>query len=462
MSMHSKRDTVPDNGNMYAYFMIVNGIINTIGSDGIPRPRPSVLGAMWDIEKRKGTAVFYKNQTIRNDSVAYLRTSAHEIGHQFNLHHRDGSVTQGDGSQKKFSIMNQTGVISEYGGWPSGVSLEFGPFESKHLSQHTLQFVAPGKSKFDGKCDGEHDAWHDEAPTRLGVSGGDLTEFDEMPIKLDFQIQMGKEKYLPGQPAICYLKITNKGSEDVELIDKLVPEYNTVKFYVKKENQEEQRFIPYVFYEFIAEKTKVKPGDSIYGRAKIFYGSNGYTFEEPSNYQVRAEYHGIDQGVGKIIRSNSIEVVVRAPKDKEEEEQVRLIKGKEQALFFLFEGGDHLVEAISQLSKLAEQHPRSVLSSYANAVLGLHWSREFKDFKNKRVRKAEYNTARAFLETALDNVDGYWANAAYLNLSEIYRKTGDKVKAKSILDEYIGKFEGQSKNTNGINTAKQFLDDQLL
>ena len=66
------------------------------------------------------------------------------------------------------------------------------------------------------------------------------------------------------------------------------------------------------------------------------------------------------------------------------------------------------------------------------------------------------------METALDNVDGYWANAAYLNLSEIYRKTGDKVKAKSILDEYIGKFEDQSKNTNGINTAKQFLDDQLL
>ena len=37
----------------------------------------------------------------------------------------------------------------------------------------------------------------------------------------------------------------------------------------------------------------------------------------------------LDQGVGKIIKSNSIDVIIKAPKDKEEEEQIRLIKGKE-------------------------------------------------------------------------------------------------------------------------------------
>jgi len=461
MNIYSKRGTITDNENMYAYLIIVNGIIMTPSPDGILRPRPSILGAMWDIERRRGTAVFYKNQTISNDSVAYLRTSAHEIGHQFNLHHRDGNATKVNGSVKKFSIMNQTGVISDYGGWPDGVLLEFGPLESKHLSQHNFQFVAPGMSRFDGKCDAEHDNWHNEAPKRLGVSATDLSEFDEMPINLDLQIQMGKENYLPGQPAICYLKITNNGKEDVSLIDKLVPEYNTVKFYIKRDNNDEIRFIPYVFYEFMPEKTTVKPGESIYGRAKIFYGSNGYTFEDPGNYKVRAEYHGLDQGIGKIIKSNSIDVIVQAPKDKEEGEQVGLIKGKEQALLFLFEGGDHLEEGIDRLTKLAKQYPQSSLGSYANAVLGLHWSREFKDFKNNRVRKADYSTARTFLENAMANVQGYWANATYLNLSEIHRKTGDKDKSKNVLDEYIKKYESQSKNASGITTAKKLLNDEI-
>ena len=461
MEEYSKRSTITNNENMYAYFAIVNGIIETRGDDGILRPRPNILGAMWDFQKRRGTAVFYKNQTINSQPIAYLRTSAHEIGHQFNLHHRDGDITILNNSQKKFSIMNQTGVIMEYGGeWPNGISLEFGPLEAKHLAEHDIHFVAPGNSQFDGKCVIDHDEWHNKAPQRLGVSSSDLTAFDEIPKDLDFQIQMGKEEYLPGQPSIAYLKLTNVGSEDLSVIDKINPEYNVAKFYIKKEDKDEIRFMPYVFYEFIPEKKILKPGESINGRAKIFYGSNGYIFPEPGTYKLRSEYHGLADGLGRIIESNIIDVIVRKPKDKGEEEQVELITGKEQALLFLFEVGDHLTEGLNQLTKLAQQYPQSVLGSYANAVLGLHWSREFKDFKNKRVRQPNYEMARSFLETASDIVEGYWANATYLNLAEINKKTGNKINTINVLDEYINKFENQNKNINGIKIARKLLTDE--
>ena len=164
--------------------------------------------------------------------------------------------------------------------------------------------------------------------------------------------------------------------------------------------------------------------------------------------------------MGRIIESNIIDVIVRKPKDKAEEEQVKLITGKEQALLFLFEGGDHLTEGLDQLTKLAQQYPQSVLGSYANAVLGLHWSRECKDFKNKRVRKPNYEMARSFLETASDTVQGYWANATYLNLAEINKKTGNKIDEINVLDEYINKFKNQSKNTNGIKIARKLLNDE--
>lgn len=461
MVQYSNRKKTSHLGKMYAYLIIVNGFAMTPSGDtGLLKRNTNIVGLMWDNEKRLGTAVFYRHKIINTDPIAYLRTCAHEIGHQFNLHHKDASCTI-NGSQKKFSIMNQTDVIKLYGGsWPNGVSLEFGPLESQHLSQHDIQYVAPGTSRFDGKCVADHARWHEEAPKRLGVYTGHLPAYDVATSnEVDFQIQMGKEEYLPGQPSIAYLKLTNISSEPLSLIDKLSPEYNVVKFYIKKE-EDEVRFMPYVFYEFISEKTILNPDESISGRAKIFYGSNGYTFPQPAVYKVRAEYHGLSDGLGKIIDSNTVDITIRQPRNKEEEEQVKLIMGKEQALFFLFEGGDHFTDGIEQLTKLVQRYPKSVLGSYASAVLGLHWSREFKDFKNNRVRKPNYEKARSFLEIASDIVNGYWANATFLNLAEIHRKAGDKTTMKNIINKYINKFEKESKNTNGITAAKTLLDGE--
>ena len=62
---------------------------------------------------------------IRDVPLAYLRTSAHEVGHQYNLHHRDASMHIDGSGQRKYSIMNQTRIIQKYGavagtsGWPN-------------------------------------------------------------------------------------------------------------------------------------------------------------------------------------------------------------------------------------------------------------------------------------------------------------------------------------------------------
>jgi len=147
-------------------------------------------------------------------------------------------------------------------------------------------------------------------------------------------------------------------------------------------------------------------------------------------------------------------------KNLEEEEQVNLIKGDQQALFFLFEGGDNLSSGKDQLTKLATDHPDSILGSYANAVLGLHWSNDFKDFKNKRIRNPDHGKASSFLEKAKDNVAGYWADRTFMNLAEIHNKEGNKDLRKKVLNEYVYKFEKESKNTNGIERARKILNEQ--
>jgi hypothetical protein len=165
---------------------------------------------------------------------------------------------------------------------------------------------------------------------------------------------MGKKEYLPGQPSIAYLKLTNQGSCPVSIVDRLDPRYDMVKFYIKKDGKEKEDLcVPYSYIEFILQEKTLNPGESMHACAKIFYGSKGYSFPEPGTYKVRASYHGITHGLGEIINSNTIDVIIRLPKGKDEEEQVKLIKGDQQALFFPFEGGDKLTDGINQLTKLA-------------------------------------------------------------------------------------------------------------
>ena len=329
---------------MYAYLVIVNAWIRERNPNtGLFEIDKTVLGAMFDSATRKGTAVFYKHDTIQKESIAYLRTTAHEIGHQFNLHHRDGDMyTVDESNQRKYTIMNQTKVIRTYGGWPSGIALEFGGLELEHLAKHPKINVAPGNSPFDGKCQGSgHEEWHHDAANRLGVTDPTiLTTFDSPEIgktyfKLDLHIEMGKKEYLPGQPCIAYLKLTNKGSEPVSVIDDFDPERSIVKFYINKDNNE-IRFLPFSYVDILPEEKQLNPGESIYRHAKIFYGANRYSFPDVGIYKLRATYQGISDGLGKIIDSNIIDVVIRAPKEGDEEEQVKLIKGDEQVSFVPF------------------------------------------------------------------------------------------------------------------------------
>jgi hypothetical protein len=148
MTSHRNSNFQETQSIMSAYMVVVTNY-DTAG----------VLGVMFDSSTRLGCAIFHGHSLINTDNRAFLRTAAHELGHQFNLHHEDG-VSFIENGTTRFTIMNQTRIIQESAsGWPNGIGFVFGDNERRHLSSHIIKNVKPGGGAF-YTCSTEHSSWH--------------------------------------------------------------------------------------------------------------------------------------------------------------------------------------------------------------------------------------------------------------------------------------------------------------
>ena len=99
-------------------------------------------GASGTTNDRSAFVNFWKNATISSDNAKFLRSTAHEIGHAFNLNHCDG-----DGST---TIMNQTSVVG------STFTFEFSASSLDHLQNHVDHAVWPGTGPRHYSCPHVH------------------------------------------------------------------------------------------------------------------------------------------------------------------------------------------------------------------------------------------------------------------------------------------------------------------
>jgi hypothetical protein len=90
----------------------------------------TTMGLMYTAGNRRSFANYYRHTTVSSDNAKYLRSTAHEIGHTFNLNHCDG-----DGST---TIMNQTGTVGD------SFTYEFSSTSLDHLQNHDREAVWPG------------------------------------------------------------------------------------------------------------------------------------------------------------------------------------------------------------------------------------------------------------------------------------------------------------------------------
>jgi len=213
--------------------------------------------------------------------------------------------------------------------------------------------------------------------------------------ELSLTLSSHKSSFALGEPIIVDVELKCLGGT-ARVLGELDPKYHTLIFFVRGPAGGEEAFIPLVLAEALGTETTLGPGESLKESAKLFFGGRGWTFPSPGNYQIRAVFEGVIGAPGPLS-SNVLALEVRAPANTAEQEQARLIMGREQGKFLIYEGGDHLTQGIQALRALVSRYPRSPHAAYANFALGMAYSKPFKNFKTGVLRPANPVLARNYL-----------------------------------------------------------------
>ena len=139
-------------------------------------------------------------------------------------------------------------------------------------------------------------------------------------------------------------------------------------------------------------------------RAFIHYGKEGFYFDQPGTYRLRARYTAPD---GSVILSETLTLRVQPPVTAEDAEVADLLFGDEQGTLMYLVGSDFdgLQHGNDALTRVREEHPDHPLADVARLIQGVNAARAFKEIQpdnTVRVREPDTEEAISLLAPVLD------------------------------------------------------------
>jgi hypothetical protein len=410
-------------------------------------------GIMFDYSdsyQRQGCAVLYDaiKGTDADSQRAALRTYVHELGHAFNLLHSwqknladppaplgpnngFGDLSWMNYVQNYNSGTGQAGAAAYWSAFP----FQFTDNELVHLRHGFYKNVVMGANSF-GKGAAEIDPDLFDAPL-----------VDNSGLALELRSN-GAFEY--GEPVVVEIKLSTTDLRGRETHGYLHPNDDLVTIAVRQPTGRTVVFRPMM--RRCADESRVirlnESRPAIYDSAYIGFGRDGYLFEQPGRYQVRAQYLASD---GSRVISPVTELRVRRPAGREDEQVGELLLGAEQGRLLALLGSDSpaLHSGNDALDTLVEEHPEHPLTVYARLVKGVNAGRDFKVItpqKTITVRSADTKQAISMLEmveqasTADSGVDNITLNMAMRCQASAEARAGHPAKAAKVLDRMVDTF----------------------
>ncbi len=176
-----------------------------------------------------------------------------------------------------------------------------------------------------------------------------LLPFFSAHAQLRLILSTDKSSFQLGEPLVVNVELKNESSRPMKVVKYLAPDYQFTTYEVTKPGGEQ---IPYRSLTILNVRqdlyTTLGPGESLFERAKIFFGNEGWVFKKPGTYRVNAAHTPVE---GNPIRSNELALEIKSPPDQAHRRATELVLTGQAGIFLLWEGGDQFSEGISNLEK---------------------------------------------------------------------------------------------------------------
>jgi len=344
---------------------------------------------------REAFAVFQTVHERVTDDVPtdMLRTVAHELAHAFNLHHEDW---EGESFERASTLEGYSEIETVLWRLSAG--------SVAHLTDDDRQLVRPGSDGLpfgvitqahrDRHRGGVAGPYEVVDPAGLGVLGR-RTDLGRSPL-LRTAPSRGRARpgthplrlvlHAPpavviGEPITVTVELRNVGDGTLAVNPLLAPEYGFLNVGIRRPGAEVFRpYRPPLLREAsAATRDTLGPGEALAAEAKVFYGPYGWTFDQPGEYLLVAEFPDVEDAAG-LIRSDTLTIRVAPPGTEDDSRAFALLQeedgatpssfGTEVGLFLYLEGGEHLAGAESRLRQIIAEAPLAAQAPSARLAIG--------------------------------------------------------------------------------------------
>jgi hypothetical protein len=292
-------------------------------------------------------------------------------------------------------------------------------------------------------------------PFGVGASEVDADLFDtpasdESQLALDLRLPDGKDGFEYGEPVVVELKLGTTDARGRTTHPHLHPNSDFVTIAIRQPSGRVVAYRPLLLQCVDQDLTVRLDADnpSIYSSAYVGFGRDGFYFEQPGRYALRAQYVASD---GSRVISQVLRFLVRPPVTKADVGIGELMLGDEQGQVFYLLGSDaaQLAQGNQALDHVLDEYPDHELAVYARLVKGINDERDFKHLTPDRpleVRPARTAESVENLTAVVDasaqqrGVDNITLNMAMRRLAEAEAKAGNVDRAEGVMDRMVALF----------------------
>ncbi|MFE9634027.1 hypothetical protein [Streptomyces sp. NPDC006463] len=422
--------------------------------------KDGIRGIMFDAGgafQRQGFAAFH--DAIKGEDPAsrraQLRTHVHELGHAFNLLHswqkNLANPPQPLGPNGGFGDRSWMNYVQNYqppppapGGeaayW-ADFPFQFTDSELVHLRHGFYRDVIMGGNPFG-----------------VGAAEIDVDLFDDPVIDnsgLTLELR-SNGSFLFGEPVVIELKLATTDLRGCVTHGRLHPKDGFVTVAIRTPSGGAKVYRPTLIRCVDQELQTVLDADrsAIYESAYIGYGKDGFYFQQPGRYQLRAQYYAAD---GSRVLSQVHQLTVRSPRTDADEAVAELMSGDEQGTLFYLLGShaESLKSGNEALDEVLDHYPDHPLAVYSRLVKGFNAARDFKDLtadKKLRTRRANTDESIRQLNKVVEasageqGVDNITLGQVMRRLARVEAKTGNPERATRVMDEMVDVFRRKNLN----------------